>query len=190
MSPKIILLNGPPRCGKDTAQLAMPDSIRMKFAKPVKEGAHKAFGLMDADMDFFEDFKDKPLDEFFGATPRQVYISFSEDFMKKVTGDKKVFGKLLAKEIREFEDSVLEGGHTYMITDSGFRKEAEAIVEEFGAENVLLIRIYRGVLNFQGDSRSYIKLDDLGVKEKDIINMDIGDFKKTIKETVEEFTNG
>lgn len=194
MSPRIILVNGPPRAGKDTAQEAVADSIRCKFAQIVKEGTHAAFGLNPQvyPMDYFEDVKDQPQEVFFGRTPREAYISYSEDFMKPFTGDKQVFGKLLAKRIEDIFNVWLDNDLTnlpFIVTDSGFREEAEAIVEAFGAENVKLIRVHRDGCTFEGDSRDYISLDDLGVEEEDVVNDDLEEYKVEIKLIVEDFVN-
>lgn len=201
MSPKIILVNGPPRAGKDTAQEAVEDSIRCKFAQSVKEGTHAAFGLdpRQYPMDVFEAVKDEPNTLFFGRTPREAYISYSEDFMKPFTGDPQVFGKLLVRWIKGFleTEELVVMGHLpkyypmpFIVTDSGFREEAEAIVEAFGASNVKLIRVHREGCTFDGDSRNYIDLSDLDVETEDVVNNDIGDYKNEIKLIVEEFING
>jgi len=54
------------------------------------------------------------------------------------------------------------------VPDSGFREEAEAIVREAGAGDVLLVRLHRPGHGFSGDSRGYIDLDDLGVESCDV----------------------
>jgi len=192
MSPKIILVNGPPRAGKDTAQEAVQNSTRCKFAQAVKEGAHAAFGLdpREYPMDVFEAVKDEPNVLFFGKTPREAYIAYSEMFMKPFTGDQQVFGKLLARWIDNWVENNPDINRPFIVTDSGFRDEAVALVEEFGAGNIKLIRVHREGCNFDNDSRSYIKLDDLGVEEEDVVNNDIGDYKREIKLIVEEFCNG
>lgn len=193
--PKIILVNGPPRAGKDTAQEAVQDSVRCKFAQAVKEGTHAAFGLdpKQYPMDYFEAVKDEPNVLFFGKTPREAYISYSEMFMKPFTGDKQVFGKLLVRWIETIVEEWDKNNLPtlpFIVTDSGFRPEAVALVEAFGAENIKLIRVFREGCNFDNDSRSYIHLADLGVEEEDVVNDDIGDYKHEIKLIVEEFTNG
>lgn len=193
--PKIILVNGPPRAGKDTAQEAVPDSVRAKFAQAVKEGTHAAFGLSltDYPMDVFEAVKDEPNTLFFGKTPREAYIAYSEMFMKPFTGDQEVFGKLLIRWIEGVEmewDVYNLPPLPFIITDSGFLPEAEALVREYGAENIKLIRVHREGCNFDNDSRSYINLDHLDVDSEDVVNEDIGDYKQEIKLIVEDFING
>ena len=193
--PKIILVNGPPRAGKDTAYEAVPNSVRTKFAQAVKEGTHRCFGL-DLHlygMDYFEDCKDEPHEFFFGKTPREAYIAYSEMFMKPFTGDKQVFGKLLARWIEDIYDKWTDFNLPilpFIVTDSGFRDEAVALVEAFGADNIKLIRVHRKGCNFDNDSRDYISLADLGVEEEDIVNDNIEDYKQAIFNIVEEFNNG
>ena len=195
MQPKIILVNGPPRAGKDTAYEAYPDGVRCKFAQAVKEGTHAAFGLdpKEYPMDVFEAVKDEPNVLFFGKTPREAYIAYSEMFMKPFTGDKMVFGKLLIRWIETYEEAREKAQAEpvpFIVTDSGFREEAEAIVGHFGAENVKLICVHRDGCTFEGDSRSYIDLTDLGVSTEDVVNDDIGDYKQEIKFIIEDFING
>lgn len=195
MLPKIILVNGPPSAGKDEAQLAVPNSIRAKFARAVKEGTHGAFGLdpKEYDMDYFESTKELPNPLFFGKTPRQAYIAYSEMFMKPFTGDEQVFGKLLVRWIDNVIDIWEVNDLPFLpiiVTDSGFREEAEAVVAAYGAENVKLIRVHRKGYDFKGDSRSYIDLADLGVEEEDVINTNIDDYRRVIATIVKEFTDG
>jgi hypothetical protein len=160
----LVLLNGPPRCGKDFAGrlLAKRQGVAVdKFARILKERCHAAYGKPELPHDYFEAVKDEPCDLFLGRTPREVYIAFSEAFMKPLHG-KNVFGRMLAAEW---------AGHSVpclVITDSGFREEAEALIEGLGsAATTTLIRIHRQGRTFAGDSRSYL---DLGVREADVVN--------------------
>lgn len=173
---KIIFLNGPPGCGKDYAGHILWEWFGhaqvFKFAGTLKERAHAFYEQCDEaghplPHDAFEHVKDTPLDQFEGKTPREVYIGVSELFVKPMHGDKQ-FGVWLADKIQRLRPEVA------VITDSGFRGEAEVLVERFGAENCLLARIHREGYDFSSDSRSYIDLADLGVQCLDI-NNDGGD---------------
>ena len=102
---RIIFLNGPPRSGKDYAgnflKDEMPHAFVAKFAAILKERVHTIYGLecelgLVRPHDFFEDYKDEPLDEFEGLTPRAAYIGFSERYIKPMHGDKQ-FGIWLAR---------------------------------------------------------------------------------------------
>lgn len=166
---KITLLNGPPSCGKDYAGTFLcqfhENRFTDKFARKLKEACHAAYGLFvngkPAPHDFFEHVKDKPNSSFFGRSPREVYIAFSESYMKPMHGPR-VFGYLLCRDLEmiTLQDEVI-------ITDSGFTGEAMVLIERFGAGNVRLIRIHRQGCTFEGDSRSYI---ELGVKSFDVTN--------------------
>ncbi len=182
---KVVLVNGPPRSGKDTVGdiLCRHGSGRrliQKFAMEVKERTHAAFRIVDVTgravpYDFFENQKEVPLDCFLGLSPRQAYIEFSERFYKPLFGEQ-VFGRLLARrlELTLLAASKQKGFRhvpdAFTITDSGFAEEAVPIVQMFDAENCVLIRVHREGCNFDGDSRSYIDLSSLGVKTVDVEN--------------------
>lgn len=161
---KVILLNAPPRAGKDTggdAILSFFGGEKLKFSDPLKDGTHTAWGLSVA-TDHFESRKDEPADEFGGITPRKAYIDHAEEYMKRLYGHD-VYGKILARRITEYPQGTL-----IVVPDSGFAAEAAPVVERVGAENVLLIRIFRDGKDFSNDSRSYISLP--GVQAVEIVN--------------------
>lgn len=159
----------------------------MKFAKPLKDGCTAIYCNNDrAKFDEFDnpELKDVKHPQFHGQSCRSVQISLSEDYLKPKFGTK-VFGDILANAIKNMEPS-----QYVFVSDSGFRPEAEVLVEEFGAENVVLIRIHRENCTFDGDSRSYINLSDLGVKTFDIDNnSSFEDFENELIEAITEVEN-
>lgn len=173
---RITLLNGPPRCGKDTLggmleEQLLGTGVQLKFAKALKEKVHASLGLLDHNgrplpHDAFEPRKDEPLIEFHGVSPRQAYIEFSEGYAKPLWGPG-IFGEWLVEEIVKLNVSRIS--HV-IVTDSGFRSEATVLIDRFGADNVRLVQIRRDGCSFDGDSRSYIHLADLGVKTYSILN--------------------
>lgn len=111
-------------------------------------------------------------------------MAFSEKFMKPLHG-KKVFGHMMLSRLEW-----LRGAHPetdgFLITDSGFREEAEVLVEEYGPECMTVIRLHRHGFTFAGDSRNLVDLVDLKVRTVDINSPD-GDLPglfKAIKKTV------
>lgn len=112
--------------------------------------------------------KDSPFPELLGATPRQLQIALSENYFKPIWG-KEVFGRMLATRLQRLPISG-GGKRIVVVSDSGFRSEAEPLVSEFGSENTFLVRLYRPGCTFDGDSRGYIKLSDLGVREIEFEN--------------------
>lgn len=187
----IILINGAPRSGKDFAGRMLSDDLPgrwvvTKFAAEVKERCHAAYGIVNtlgtpAPDDYFEDVKDEPCDRFFGLTPRQAYIHFSETYLKAVHGED-IFGRLLLGRINRIRTGASAYGlcQGFIITDSGFVPEAEVLVKEFGPEDITLIRLHRPGYTFEDDSRSLIDLCPLGVKTFDVNSPD-GDLPGLLK---------
>lgn len=173
--PQIVLLNGPPKSGKDLAgqiinELCDGRAYVTKFAKVLKERAHALYGLWSTDQDFesgplphyhFEQSKDVPTALLLGLTPRQVYIEVSERHFKRLHGEE-VFGEILAYEIAGCE----RRDRLVVVTDSGFEAEARPLIKRFGEGRIILIRLHREGCSFEGDSRSYWGLG--GIEEHDV----------------------
>jgi hypothetical protein len=171
----IVLFNGPPRSGKDTAVSLVHsayrrDAVPMKFADPLKAVTHSFAEFMgDKHGNVLSNepgVKEHPNKFLLGKTPRQFQISVSEDWMKPVFGAD-VFGRIAEQQIKLYPEWQTR---LFLFSDSGFRDEAAHLVNEFGADNVLLIRLHRRGCDFTLDSRSYIELADLGVTEVDLTN--------------------
>jgi hypothetical protein len=178
----VVFLNGPPRCGKDTAGRIIADAVAgarvVKFAHALKVATHALFaGLQGRQVSsdkygywtspsgdgaameklhndaYYEDCKGEPSVEFFGLSPRAAYIAVSEVLCKPLFG-KQFFGQVLANEIARHPAVPL-----WAITDSGFVDEALPIIAAVGRENCTLVNIQREGCTFAGDSRGYIDLD-------------------------------
>lgn len=167
--PKYIVLNGPAKSGKDTIGQALHallvmngyKSIREKFAAPLKDGVAAFLGLTQAErLNYFEHpyIKDMKIKRFMGKTPRQMLISFSEDWVKPQFG-KECFGELLRQRTASMQGYVV-------VTDCGFDDE----LEPFDKTDIAVIRLQRQGCTFEGDSRKYIIRDD--VFSTDIVNND------------------
>jgi len=177
---RIILFNGPPGCGKDTAASIiskhLPNLVyQYKMALPLKEACHKLLGLQGT-LEELEPLKEQPV-RFPLVDPektmrlRDFYIHISENVMKPLYG-KRVFGQLAVEYLRQCHQAVAT------ISDSGFYDEAMPIIEYFGVEHVLLVRLHRPGKTFAGDSRSYVELP---VQTLDIENdKDIEVFEKNL----------
>ena len=174
--PKIILFNGPPRCGKDTLANYVSDHLNregdarakaIKFAQPLKDAVQAFYGINPLDWISYDDqLKDTPDDKFLGKTSRECQIGMSEVYAKVFHDDLKVFGKICANKILS-DDT---GTNLYCVSDSGFVPEAEHLVEVFGKENILLLHIVRSGTSFEGDSRNWVDLSHVGVTSRTIDN--------------------
>jgi len=191
MNKRIILLNGPINCGKGFIAKALINRLggtEQEFKEKLYVATSNSFGV---DLEWFKGqatdriLKEKrceklvlveteysTLCKFLGKkptekvypyciSPREAMIFTSEVLMKPTYGDD-YFGIATAKGMVE--------GNNY-VSDSGFKEEAAVQVEQFGRENVLLIRIHRDGCEFSSqDSRDYINLNDLGVATLDLDN--------------------
>ena len=166
---RIILLNGPPRCGKDTVSAILkehsPSFVHQeKFALPMKIVTPLVYSVTlshwKEHLDTAEN-KDLACSEFFGKTPREVQIALSEEYLKPLHG-KTIFGKLLSRRLNMVLGGMLD---CVVISDSGFLEEALEVINTFGAENIQLWRIHREGCDFSKDSRNYIQLKEHGVEE-------------------------
>jgi hypothetical protein len=106
--------------------------------------------------------KDIQVPAFYGLTPRQTYIAFAEKFAKPCFGHK-FFGRRLLETLAKSE------ADHYIVADSGFRDEADAVIDHFGIERCLLIRVMRPGADFSKDSRGYWTPPD-GMSCTDISN--------------------
>lgn len=188
---KIILFNGPPRSGKDTAALRVQKTFSNinadtwigfdRFAMPIKA----AFaGVVGADMDEYgnvepyESTKDDVI-PWLGVSYRQWQIDFSEKFMKPLYGND-IFARLFVQRNQN------TGASAIVVPDSGFLEEAKPVADAFGVENTLLIRCHRLGYDFTGDSRSYIS--GISPHEVDVVNdTTLDEYYKKITIIVAEF---
>lgn len=169
-SKKLIILNGPPKSGKDFMGEILEKSWdnragQYKFAKALKDACHSLVGLHNVDHTYFEEQKDKEVNDFFGMTPRKVYIEMSENFVKKVWGNL-FFGNVLARQIvrdARYKD-------IFILTDSGFIDEVRPVAAMFREDCIILIRTHRDGTSFIKDSRSYIAFSNPGIAQVDLTN--------------------
>lgn len=142
-----VLLNGPPRSGKDTIGTMLvhklPGAIAVKFAEPIRQYMRQSFGV---DMD--APGKDEPHPALFGRTPREVAIAYSERMCKPMWGQD-FFGKAAAAAVAK------RSPRFAIFTDSGFTHEAEALADAIGSANILQIQVSRPGTDFRMDSRSH-----------------------------------
>jgi hypothetical protein len=148
-TPRVLLLNGPPRSGKDAlgqllADLS-PDVRVMKFAQPLIDTMSASFGVSCAD----GADKEAPCAVLGGRSRRETAISLSENWFKPTFGDD-VFGKILLAKI-----NALPVGAVAVVTDSGFKSEAQPIIAAMPPGAVEMLHIDRFGCSFENDSRGY-----------------------------------
>lgn len=190
---KIILLNGPPRSGKDTAaEIALsiiPPSkgIFYRFAAPLKDMAHAMIGLPNLPSEYFNNVKDQQTPDFFGLSPREVYIWLSENCVKPRFGFD-FWSRIATRKIRGMTNARGDNS-VVVISDCGFQEELDTLVSDFGSENIYLLHVIREGTSFASDSRSYINHDR---EQSRVLNNNgtIKDLKAEMKKILGGIING
>lgn len=158
---KVVIFNGPPRCGKDTICDLLKSKfeksvIRTRFAETLKQGAHALLGL-SVPTEAFNDVKDVKQELLNNHTWREWYIWIAEHCMKQFLGDE-AFGKILVSRLSAMEDEGLfTSDKVVVLSDCGFEQEMAPVVRHFGEDNCVLIRIHRQGHDFSNDSRGYVQ---------------------------------
>lgn len=172
MQPWLILLNGPPRSGKDTlaARLKGWGAVDMKMSRPLKDGWAGLMGWGDQERERAEHTKDRAFSAGLPGSPlsyRQAQIDLSERFLKPLYGPD-VFGRIAAWHL----EALLAGRAPPLVTvsDSGFAAEIEPLLSMIPPQRTVLFRLNRPGCDFKGDSRSYLDLTHLGVHQIDLMN--------------------
>jgi hypothetical protein len=186
----IILLNGPPSSGKDTAATFMKKyllgSVReYKMSTTLKSGLQTLLGIEQEDWNRMLAYgaKDEPQLPL-NITPREALIKLSEDYMKVLFGDN-IFGHIAVRRLKR----MVSADHI-LVTDTGFTYEAVPIVQEWGQKKVRILRLARPGCDFEDDSREYINVDVLGMTRywKEINNQyDLELFEAQIKGVLKEW---
>lgn len=197
---KVVLINGPARSGKDTlakeAKNHFLSAYEFKFADVMHNFWQDVFFSMhdyDEAMSRTDgDLKSDP-SPVLGLSYRQCMIATSEDFIKPILGND-FFGRLTAAQIakgealeKELYRSDPNFQYVALVSDSGFKEEAVAVIEKFGSENVLLLHLYRNGYTYSGDSRGYIHLDEFGVKTVNLENITLEQFTREGVQIIRDF---
>lgn len=147
----ILICNGAPGSGKD----AICEYLKTKNFKHI-EFKEQLFidTINEFNVDekwFFEGYtreqKDIPEERLGGKSRRTALIHTSENVYKKKYGND-YYGRQAANKMKPYG--------SYCISDGGFIEELSHIINKFGKDDILMIRLYRTGSSFEGDSRKYI----------------------------------
>ena len=177
----IILLNGPPRSGKDTAAefiILMLGNSKVhhdKLSKPIKSSLHYIFNFNRTERKALEAYKDhKNRSEYGNLSWRGMQIAMFEHL--KETYGPEVLGNLFLRRDRD------NGKKHTVISDSGRKDEIEPIIEANPYKNIGLIELSRPGCNYDGDVREYIgQHRSIGHYEKVNNDYDLELFKAQIR---------
>lgn len=178
-----IVLNGPPRAGKDTAILVLQDVFPgaevYQFIRPIKERVHRNLGL-DVAYDHFEVMKDIPLEEFNGLAPRYAYIAESDRLEAE-------FGRDILTDI--YFAAIAQCDAEILITSCGKDSEAKKIADMFGVDNTLFLRIHKEGRDFSKDVRSWVTLPELNIRDVENVHGKPREFQSEVAAIVRDYVN-
>jgi len=152
---KIILLNGPPRSGKDTAARVIMRNLKecrhYKLSEPMKRSINQMFQLVGNDLQNVELHKDTPLPLFNNHTYRNIQI---EQFllMEKLFGTD-ILGQMAALRIKGMATPCV------VISDAGRNEEVKPIIEAFGSRSVYCLFLSRPDTSYNKDIRQYLRAE-------------------------------
>jgi hypothetical protein len=173
---KVILLNGPPGSGKDTAARLLRSRIEfysarhefyitteiLRMSRPLKAAFAAIMGCgltSSGNIKGYESQEAKAaIDPYLGVSCRQFQIDMSERFMKPLYGNN-IFARLFLKSIEEARGYEADENQLYCILapDCGFTIEAVTLAASLERHELMLIRIHRDGCDFATDSREYVR---------------------------------
>lgn len=198
MKRKIIILNSPPKAGKNTIADYLSTNHGL-YHECLKNELYRIISHI-LNMSLEEviyycnhvELKELPNKLFGNISPRQYLIELSENFMKKIHG-KDVLGIRLANNmsIAAFEIC------GYVLSDGGYGgtiEELLPVVNKFGVDNILVVRVHRDGCTFVNDTRKYLLDDHLssyGIKSIDYFNnfKNIDELHSDLDKLIKEICN-
>lgn len=148
----IIILNGPPNCGKDTLADALVDkdlAVKLQFKERLYTETAHYFGV---DLSHFKYLatnratKEKYI-PMLDCTPREALIHVSEDIIKPAKGND-FFGVALSRTVLH-----RPWAPAFVVSDGGFEDE---LVPLHDVGKVVVVHVVRDGCTFEGDSRTYL----------------------------------
>lgn len=150
---KTIILNCPPRSGKDTiAEMFVErnDFKMLSFKGKLVEVALTISNVSKNEWDErYKEQKEEPWDKLGGISQRNYLIMISEEWIKPVHG-KSYFGDIIAQTVSRDNEN-----NNFILPDGGFEEEIHPIFNELG-QKVLIIQWDREGCTFDYDSRDWI----------------------------------
>lgn len=156
---KVIIINGPPRSGKDLGAVAIQHFIRKhapwlsptleKFSLNMQKGVHATYGLFHSPEDFnVGNLRNIPNSDLLGMTPQQVYDAQLEHLRQCHGID--VLGVLMEQHLRR---QFRIGCHIF--SDAERLDDVIPIIEYVRPRNVLLLEIFSAGKTFEGSGGYY-----------------------------------
>lgn len=176
----VVVFNGPPRSGKDTAAKWLLhhvgdrcSNIRVmfdRFSMPLKASVASWAGteITDEGDCYLEAVKDEEVPELLGSTYRRQQINLFHYLAAKFGDD--VLGKFLVQRILKRQQESLETDRpvVYLIPDGGRGPEVEYLRDHLPVGHLLIIQLEADGCTFEKDIRGYVNIE--GVAMTRVVN--------------------
>ena len=180
----VVILNGPPYCGKNYLADGVKHKLSERFYVIERQFKDGLFALVKEkyNQEIYEEFvnnqdnhewKAAPQDYLNGRTPREELIHISEVETKPIHG-KNYFARKLIDSFSE-EDLSKD---ICLISDGGFKEEIQKLLDAKEIQHVLLVHVHSKNCSFKGDSRDYVLEDDLHPVDKNLTVVPFYNLKK------------
>ena len=197
---KMIILNGPPRSGKDTFlkilkavfmdDLPTDTLIPFSYKRVLCSEVAKRYNVSPQfiwDLNADTTKKDLPQEMFGGKSVRECLIYESEEVIKRQLGEDGVAIRTFQCIVDDHKDSgnVNDLQDCVLVTpDGGFASEMLAAQQFFGISrrDIFLIQFHRAGYTFEGDSRSYIPNPDMIVMNIEGDKVGLIDYLRHVQE--------
>jgi hypothetical protein len=176
---KIIILNGPPRCGKDVAANAIQQYLgtdtvaHLKLSTPLKTIAMLILG---GDPVLHEQLKDVPTN-FKSLSYREMQIIIFNELARSLGID--WLGQIMVRSILAEESDYI------VISDGGRPEDVAPMLRLLPSKEVMILQIMRNNCNFTHDIRMY--LSDNRAIMRHIVNDDLDTFKNNVIDVASAF---
>jgi Fe-S cluster assembly ATPase SufC len=159
---KVIILNGPPGCGKDTIANMLckvapvlrgefKGQLYLQTAMLLTEISDDFGGPEISEVEVKERNEDRALKEqpWIGGLSVRRWLQITSEMVVKKDKGSDFFGRAAA--------DLWYGKYIHhVISDGGFIEEVNAVVDKFGQDTVYVVRLFRNGFDFGTDSRRYI----------------------------------
>lgn len=171
---KLLILNGPPRSGKDTLADILAASYgyrKLEFKAALIDLACRIAQLSRADWDYLYKSKERPSPALYfhgqKQSPRRFLQIVSEEIIKPVFGQRAFGNAALQQTYGKDSDRIV-------FSDSGFMEELMALAAcDRANHDIVVIRLHRNGTSYEGDTRRYLESEELrwaGIKSYDLDN--------------------
>lgn len=167
--PKVMILNGPPRCGKDTGAIAVEKHFgsdickHLKVSQPLKDYVTDVLGTPAYELEKTKDVIVKGMNSSYRDLQIHVYHQLSQVFGTDW------LGKVLINKMKVYEQSY------FILSDVGRNDDILPLLRHIPPSDILIVQIMREGCSFTGDIRSYVS-GVSGVQIKPTINKKINSY--------------